>query len=187
MTTVASAIKPILLHADGIRDLSVGRSASHREESYLHLQDNGNGKYTLWKKSRGTQNVTIEEVWRRQPDGSSTLESVTEVVQPVKEWLLEFCPFKVGQLLRVKEAIDFRGPSYTPCYKQDGSSLEDPEIIAKLRVARDCRRVIPAKRMPSYAARFIVRITNVAPIEDVCDILWSGDRWKWGLTVELDQ
>ena len=186
-TTIArDLIKPILLHSDGIRDLCVGRQASHRVDGDLIIEDNGNGKFTRWRKSRGTTNVTIEEVWRKEPNGSCTLQGVTEVVQPVKEWLMEFCPFKIGQLLRVKEAIGFRGPSYTPYYMEDGAEITDEIVLRKLHAIRDCRRVIPAKKMPTYAARFLVRITNIAVLEDVCDRVIRGDRWKWGLTIEVD-
>ncbi len=184
-TLARDLIKPILLHSDGIRDLCVGRQASHRVDGDLIIEDNGNGKFTRWRKSRGTTNVTIEEVWKKLPDGSCTLQGVTEVVQPVKEWLMEFCPFKIGQSLRVKEAIGFRGPSYTPYYMEDGTVIDEPDLVDKLQAARLGRRVIPAKKMPAYAARFIVRITNIVVLEDVCDRVIRGDRWKWGLTVEV--
>jgi hypothetical protein len=96
-----------------------------------------------WRRNKGETNCRIEERWE-----NGKLESRREFYLPVREWLLELSPWKVGQRLWVRETW-----AYSPTGFDYRADCELPPCgNEKWR---------PSIHMPRKASRLSLELTDV--------------------------
>lgn len=176
--------RPIIFTGESVRQILAGEKAMTRRaikpqpephplQKGVYLRSCGRSKYYL--------NKQLTETFKREKSGNESLVSSIEKTIPIRKWLLDFSPFKLGDELWVKEAFAIGKPADGLFYRATPPTWDDEHLAPIWR---------SPLFMPRWASRLTLTITSVraerlfsiseadARAEGCRDMAEFRERWK---------